>query len=124
MAKVEITETGESVAITYSGTKLGMDQVLVKLRGLLSDLRSVIPIVDFKLTLLTGYDWRYRYEAVDGRVWVQTLRIPPGGPVTMSSSGLNGFWSLEEFNIGRPLRAYVIDLVVSQGVTKIDALFA
>src|SRR3990167_6986550 len=62
--------------------------------------------------------YRYRFEAVGGRVWQQLLHVPVTGDPTMTFS-VTDYWSLSEFASHRDVRDAVVALIQSERLVAV-----
>lgn len=83
-------------------------------------LHAAAPLTKFDVDRdavdLELYD--YRFEAMDGRKWKQTIRVPSGSEAVMTFDVSDG-WKESEFALHRPVRSACISLARNFGVVQV-----
>ena len=81
------------------------------------DVRPVEPPAD-------PPEFRYRFEAHDGRTWEQNIRVPPAGADVSMNFDVPSHWTLGEFAPHRSVRDVVVNMIRNYGVDRIRVEWA
>ena len=88
----------------------------------LEALRMAIILIDFNCKVDPGDPllFSYKFEAADGRKWIQTLRFPVGlADEPWMAFNVQDAWLMAEIDHHRLVREHIIALIRSHGVTKV-----
>lgn len=100
------------------------DANLVSVLSGLRAVEAVVPLTRFYLQRTAPHVYTYRFNAVDGRIWRQTMTFSPDAQnPSMTFNQVTGAWLLTEFIPHRAVREACGRLVNAVDLTMLDITF-
>jgi len=88
-----------------------------------SAFHAVVPLVRFRTHQTAPGVFSYLFEAVDGRVWTQTIDFSASTSDPALTFSVPAGWKLSEFAFQRPIRDLVVRLIPAFGATEIKMVY-
>ena len=117
----DATKTVEIIGTT--STLVASNSLVALLLASLDSLYAGVPSSSLVFELVSGTMYKFKYTAVDGRIWTQDLDVPAGSAEPSMNFNAPQLWKISILIRHQPVRNACIDLARLFGSTKIEVVW-